>query len=57
MAIELLTPYWATVAMTRSQFGKVCVTDASSLFLRSATPSMAADWGDGDGWSNGPSLG
>jgi hypothetical protein len=35
--------------MTLSQSGKVCATDASSLFLRSATPSMAADWGDGDG--------
>jgi hypothetical protein len=31
------TAYWATVAITRSQSGKVCVTDASSRFLRSAT--------------------
>jgi hypothetical protein len=53
----VLTAYWATVVMTLMQSGRVCVTEASSLFLRSATPSMAADWGDGAGWSNGPSLG
>ena len=31
----VLIAYWATVVMTRSRSGKVCVTDASSLFLRS----------------------
>jgi len=41
----VLIAYWATVVMTRSQSGKVCVTDASSLFLRSATPNMAAGVG------------
>jgi hypothetical protein len=35
----------AEIVMTRSQSGKVCVTDVSSLFLRSATPSMAAGLG------------
>jgi Transposase DDE domain len=37
--------------------GKVCVRDALSLFLRSATPNMAADWADGAGSSSGRSLG
>jgi hypothetical protein len=43
------TAYWATVVMTLSQSGKVSVTDESSRFWRSATPNMAAGWGDGDG--------
>ena len=51
------TAYWATVVMTLSQSAKVCVPAAWCLGSRSATPNMAADWGDGDGWSNGPSLG
>jgi len=45
----VLIAYWATVVMTLSQSGKVCVPATSPLFLRSATPKMAADWGDGDG--------
>jgi hypothetical protein len=53
----VLTAYWATVVMTLSQSGKVCVTDASSLFLRSATPNMAVDWADGDGSWKGLSPG
>ena len=45
----VLTAYWATVVTTRSQSGEVCASATSSLFLRSAAPSMAADWGDGAG--------
>ena len=35
------------MAMTRSQSGKACASDASSLFLRNATLRMAAGWGAG----------
>jgi hypothetical protein len=47
----------ATAVMTRRRSGKVCVTDASSLCVQSATPNTGADWGDGAGWWNEPSLG
>src|SRR6266849_3710509 len=33
--------------MTPRQSGEVCVLATSSLFLRSATPNMAAGWADG----------
>lgn len=39
----------ATVVTTQRRSGKVCVADTSFLFLRSATPKMAAGWADGDG--------
>jgi hypothetical protein len=53
----VLTAYWATAVTTPRQSGEVCVPATSSLFWRSATPNMAADSGDGAGWSNGPSFG
>jgi hypothetical protein len=34
---------WATVVMTPKRSGKVCGTDASSLFFRCATRNTAAD--------------
>src|SRR6266849_7668704 len=40
--------------MTPRQSAKVCLPATSCPCSRGATLSMAADWGDGDGWSNGP---
>jgi len=45
------------VVVTRRRSGKVCVTDALSLFLRSAIQNTVADWGDGAGSWSGHSLG
>jgi len=53
----VLTAYWATVVMTPSQSAKVCVHAALCLGSQSATPNMAADWGNGAGWSSGRSPG
>ena len=53
----VLTVCWVTVVMTWKQSGKVCVTEASSLFLRNATPNTAAGWVDGAGLSNERLLG
>ena len=35
---------WATLVMTPRPSGEVCVLATSFLFLRSATPKMAAGW-------------
>jgi len=47
--VNVLTACSATAVMTRTRSGKVCVAETSSLFLPSATPTMAAGWGSGDG--------
>jgi transposase len=50
--VIVLTACSATVVTMPKRSGKVFVTGASSLFLRSETPTTAAGWVDGVGWWN-----
>jgi transposase len=51
----VLIACWATAVMMLRRSGKVCVADASSLFLRSGRPNTTADWAGGGGSWNEPS--
>jgi transposase len=53
----VLAACWVTVVTMLKRSDKVCVTDALSLFLRSATRNTAADWADGAGSGSGCSHG
>lgn len=46
-----------TVVMTPRQSGELFVLATSYLTWQNATPNMEVDWANGDGWSNGRSLG